>query len=109
MSSESTPRWEPTAGLIRAVQVLGRPWTILVISCLLDHPRRFSEIVAALPGISTNLLSERLKTLTELAIITRTPTETSSMYALTKRGRALQPVVGDLSRWGSTLPTRTRS
>lgn len=96
-------------GLSRAAQLLGRPWTMLIIASLLDHPRRFTEIVSALPGISTNLLTERLRVLSNLELITRTPTQTSSMYTLSEHGQQLRPILTDLARWGGTLPSNPTS
>lgn len=96
-------------GLFRAARLLGRPWTMLVIASLLDHPRRFTEIVSALPGISTNLLTERLRVLGEAGLITRTPTPTSSSYALTERGQALGPILTDLTAWGAALSANPSS
>jgi DNA-binding HxlR family transcriptional regulator len=96
-------------GLRRAVELLGRPWTMLIIASLMDHPRRFTEIVSALPGISTNLLTERLRVLSDLELITRTPTQSSAMYTLTEGGQQLRPILADLARWGRTLPTNAIS
>lgn len=96
-------------GLSRAAQLLGRPWTMLIIASLLNQPRRFTEIASSLPGISTNLLTERLRVLSDVELIARTPTPTSSMYTLTEHGQALRPVLTELARWGAKLPSNPPS
>lgn len=94
---------EPRAGLTTAVALLGRPWTLLIIDALAERPLRFGQLVAALPGISTNLLTERLRLLSQAGVITRAPTETASTYALSARGRRLEPVLAHLADWGEDL------
>lgn len=90
-------------GLEKAVVLLGRPWTLLIIKSLCDKPLRFNELAATLPGISTNLLTERLRTLTQADVVTRTPTATASTYTVTPRGRQLQPLLAQLGTWGDGL------
>lgn len=90
--------------LTRAVGVIGRPWTLLIIDRLSAGPLRFSEIVASLPGISTNLLSERLRTLGVAGIAYRVATGSASSYQLTEFGHELKPVITALGNWGARLP-----
>jgi DNA-binding HxlR family transcriptional regulator len=54
------------------MEILGRRWTGAIVRALLAGPSRFSEIVAAIPGLSDRLLSERLKELEAERITTRT-------------------------------------
>ena len=60
-------------GLARALDVVGDRWTLLVIRELLEGPRRYAELLDGLPGIATNLLAERLRSLEENGIVVRQP------------------------------------
>ena len=90
-------------GLARALDIVGERWTLLVIRELVLGPRRFSDLLAALPGISTNLLSTRLRSLEADGIVGRgqlPPPAASSVYQLTDSGVALGEVVKRLGLWG---------
>jgi len=87
--------------------LLGRPWTLLIIDALAKSPCRFSELARRLPGISTNLLTERLRQLQAFGIVER---DTGSMpqfvitYSLTELGSRLEPIIGELAAWATRLP-----
>jgi len=90
--------------LAYALDIIGERWTLLIIRELLTGPRRFKDLLAGLPGISTNLLSERLKGLEQQNIIHRRvlpPPAGSTVYELTALGQALEKAVLELGRWGS--------
>ena len=90
----------------RALDVVGERWTLLLVRELLTGPKRFKDLCWGLPGIGTNLLAARLKTLEEHGILRRgtlPPPAGSGVYELTELGRSLEPVVVTLSRWGSRL------
>lgn len=92
--------------LAYALDVVGERWTLLIIRELLTGPRRFKDLMDGLPGISTNLLSERLKTLEHQGLLMRRvlpPPAGSTVYALTPFGQALETAVIELGRWGSRL------
>ncbi len=83
------------------MQLLGKRWTGLVLSMLMSGPRRFSEMESALP-ISGRLLSERLKELEAAGVVTRTVLPEQPVrvqYALTAKGRAMEPVITAVQRW----------
>lgn len=91
-------------GLAYALDMVGERWTILLIRELVAGPRRFTDLLHGLPEISTNLLSERLKTLEQNGIIRRRmlpPPAGSTVYELTAVGRALEPTLLELGKWGS--------
>jgi DNA-binding HxlR family transcriptional regulator len=86
----------------RAVELVGKRWTGAILSVLMDGPLRFSEIGQLVPDLSDRLLSERLKELetegiVERRVIDETPVRVE--YALTEKGRALEPAVGALKSW----------
>lgn len=90
--------------LAYALDVVGDRWTLLVIRELLAGPRRFKDLVDGLPGISTNLLSERLKSLEQQGILGRRvlpPPAGSAVYELTSLGQGLETAVLELGKWGS--------
>lgn len=92
-----------------ALDVVGERWTLLIVRELLPGPRRYKDLIDGLPGISTNLLSERLKSLEQDGLLTRRvlpPPAGSTVYALTPEGQALETAVLELGKWGSRrLPT----
>ena len=59
----SNKSYNQYCGLAYALDIVGERWTILIIRELMAGPRRFKDLMAGLPGISTNLLTERLKSL----------------------------------------------
>jgi DNA-binding HxlR family transcriptional regulator len=93
--------------IARALDVLGERWTLLIVRQLGLGPQRFSDLLEALEGIGTNLLSERLKQLQAYDVITKTTLSgpgSTHAYALTERGEQLTPVLRGLAGWASALP-----
>jgi DNA-binding HxlR family transcriptional regulator len=91
-------------GLAYALDRIGERWTILIIRELIAGPRRFKDLLDGLPGISTNLLAERLKQLEQQGLIrqrTLPPPAGSAVYELTALGQALEPTLLELGKWGS--------
>jgi len=86
----------------RAVELLGKRWTGAIVRVLLGGPHRFQEIVAAVPGLSPRLLSERLKELESEGMVDRRvypETPVRIEYSLTDKGRDLEGVLSELHRW----------
>ncbi|WP_150460200.1 winged helix-turn-helix transcriptional regulator [Nesterenkonia ebinurensis] len=92
------------SGLARASELLARPWTLLIIDQLSKGPLRFTEIATSLKGISTNLLTERLRMMVAHDIARRAPGIPVSSYELTERGRSVLPALEMLRQWGEELP-----
>lgn len=91
-------------GLAYALDLVGERWTLLLVRELAAGPRRFKDLLDGLPGISTNLLAERLKSLEQHGLIQRRVLPApagSAVYELTERGQALEPTLLELGRWGS--------
>jgi DNA-binding HxlR family transcriptional regulator len=90
----------------RALDVVGERWTLLVVRSLLLGPRRYTDLLEELPGITTNLLAKRLKEMSAAGLIQRevlaAPTR-AEVYSLTARGQALEPILIELGRWGRGL------
>lgn len=91
--------YSQNCGLAAALDVVGERWTLLIVRTLLAGAARFGEIKAQLPGIGTNLLSERLKSLQRRGVIDKGEGPQAA-YALTRKGEALRPIARQLARWG---------
>jgi len=90
--------------LARGLDVVGERWTLLLVRELLIGPKRFTDLEAGLPGISSTLLGERLRQLDGLGIVTRRrlrPPAASIVYELTAKGRSLDEAIYALARWGT--------
>src|SRR5918912_1707831 len=96
----------------RAVELVGKRWTGAILLVLLDGPAHFSEIRHLVPDISDRLLSERLKELEAEGIVERRVHDGSPVrveYAMTAKGRALEPTVHALKSWANEwLAERSR-
>jgi len=107
-----TPRYGSACPVARALDVIGEPWTILILrDLLLEGPRKFQDFQQSLHGISPNTLSNRLRRLLEHGIVTREfygEHPPRAQYALTDKGRALGPVLRTLRDWGTAHTRRTR-
>jgi DNA-binding HxlR family transcriptional regulator len=90
--------------LDEAVARVGDRWTLLLVQALLDGPRRFNELVEALPGIAPNVLSKRLKHLERETVLVSQPYSRRPLrvaYELTASGRELAGALRLLAQWGA--------
>lgn len=83
--------------IVRAVEVLGDRWTLLIVRDMLVGASRFNEISRGLPGLSRALLSRRLRQLAAAGLVQRT----GDGYTLAPAGQALRPLVFGLADWGA--------
>ena len=95
------------SGLDHATRAVGDRWSLLVLAALLEGERRYGELQAAVPGISSNVLAARLVALERSGLVTaepysRRPPRVS--YSLTDAGRELRTAIEALSAWGDQLP-----
>lgn len=92
----------PCERLARALEPLGKRWSLLIVEALLQRPARFCELSRALPTLSERVLSDRLRELAEVGLVRREvdpgPPITAT-YALTARGTRLGPVLEALRAW----------
>ncbi|MFI6560154.1 winged helix-turn-helix transcriptional regulator [Streptomyces sp. NPDC050534] len=87
----------------RALDLVGDRWTLLIVRELLAGPRRYTDLHADLPGVSTDVLASRLKDMERDGLATRRrlpPPGAAYVYELTSRGRELLPVLQALGTWG---------
>ncbi len=94
-----------------AVELIGKRWTGLIITVLLQNEAtqssgtRFHDIRSGIPELSDRMLSERLKELEVAGIITRevypeTPVRVE--YKLTTKGQSLKPIMDEIGNWSQT-------
>jgi DNA-binding HxlR family transcriptional regulator len=100
--------YRQACSLARALDAVGERWTLLIVRDLLLGPARFGELLERLPGIGTNLLAQRLKSLERIGIVTRTPRTGARGWGLTARGHALEPMLMELIRWAMHTPLPAR-
>ncbi len=99
-----TTRYNQFCALARSLELLGERWTLLIVRELLLGARRFSDLKERLDGISASVLSQRLGRLEEDGLVLRRylePPAASNVFELTESGRALEPAVFELIRWGA--------
>lgn len=95
----------------RALDAVGDRWTLLIVRELLAGPRRYTDLHADLPGVSTDVLASRLKDMERDGLATRRrlpPPGAAYVYELTARGRELLPVVQALGAWGASALAERR-
>ncbi|GES29154.1 transcriptional regulator [Streptomyces angustmyceticus] len=83
---------------------MGDRWTLLIVRELLGGSRRYTDLHADLPGVSTDMLASRLKDMERDGLVTRrrlAPPTAAFVYELTPRGRALLPALTALADWGA--------
>ncbi|MEV0925508.1 helix-turn-helix domain-containing protein [Streptomyces spongiicola] len=98
--------YDQFCAVARALDSVGDRWTLLIVRELLSGPRRYTDLHADLPGVSTDVLASRLKDMERdgLATRRRLPAPASAhVYELTARGGALLPLVGALAEWGAPV------
>ncbi len=102
-ASIATEPLEPTP-LEATLARVGDRWSLLVIDALLDGPRRYNELQLAVPGIATNVLSQRLRHLAHECVVVAAPYSTRPVrysYELTRAGHELGGALRLLAQWGA--------
>ncbi|RJF91000.1 winged helix-turn-helix transcriptional regulator [Sphingomonas cavernae] len=100
-------RYEDACATAHALDLLGERWALLVIRELMFGPKRFSDLRADLPGISANVLTQRLEGLAAAGILVRRklpPPHATHVYELTDWGYQTEPVFQALGRWAVHSP-----
>ncbi len=87
----------------RTLNVIGDRWTILVLRDIGYGITKYNDLLESLPGISPNLLSQRLKRLEEAGVLRRSfysDHPPRAEYILTEKGLGLAPVLASIAEWG---------
>jgi DNA-binding HxlR family transcriptional regulator/putative sterol carrier protein len=96
--------YQQYCALARALDVAGDRWTLLIVRELVPGPRRFTDLLEGLPGVSRNLLTERLRGLERDGVVGRRELPAPAarlVYELTADGRDLADAIVPLIRWGA--------
>ena len=83
--------------IVRAVEVLGERWTLLIVREMLVGASRFNDLARGLPGLSRGLLARRLRQMEAAGLLVRG----DGGYVLTRAGQDLRPLVFGLAEWGA--------
>jgi DNA-binding HxlR family transcriptional regulator len=100
-------RYDQFCSVARALDIVGERWTLLIVRNLMLGPRRYSDLLAELPGITTNLLAARLQAMEADGLVARRE-GSPARYELTTLGAALEPVVVEMGRWGANFMDQPR-
>ncbi|MGW6025545.1 winged helix-turn-helix transcriptional regulator [Streptomyces sp. NPDC055099] len=103
-ASRTRRSYDQYCAAARALDAVGDRWSLLIVRELLAGPRRYTDLHADLPGVSTDVLASRLKDMEREGLTTRRrlpPPSAAYVYELTGRGRELLPVLQALATWGT--------
>ncbi len=93
--------------LAHGLELVGERWALLVVRELLLGPKRFTDLQADLPGVSADVLSQRLKELQAAGLLRRRrlgPPAPAWVYELTGWGAQLEPLITGMAQWASQSP-----
>ena len=93
-------------GLATAMDLVGQRWAMLLVRDLSPGPRRFTDLFEGLPGIATDVLAERLRSLEAAGVVRQRTLKhpvPAKVYELTASGEELASIERDLARWGARL------
>ena len=105
--SEPKRGYDDACGTAHALELIGERWALLVLRELMLGPRRFSELRADLPGISANVLTQRLNDLEQRGLVVKKrlpPPASVQVYEATAWGLEAEPIVQALGRWAARSP-----
>jgi DNA-binding HxlR family transcriptional regulator len=100
-------RYEDACGTAHALDLLGERWALLIVRELMFGPRRFGDLRASLPGLSANVLTQRLEGLEATGVLRRRklpPPALVQVYELTAWGREAEPILLSLGVWAIRSP-----
>jgi len=107
MTETSRRRYDDACATAHAMDLVGERWALLVIRELMFGPKRFSDLRTDLPGISANVLTQRLEGLEAAGIVKRRklpPPTPVQLYELTEWGAEAEPIFQSLGRWAARSP-----
>jgi DNA-binding HxlR family transcriptional regulator len=103
----SKRRYDDACGTAHALDLIGERWALLVMRELMLGPKRFGDLRADLPGLSANVLTQRLEGLESAGLLIRRklpPPASTQVYELTRWGYEAEPIVQSLGRWAARSP-----
>jgi DNA-binding HxlR family transcriptional regulator len=105
--AEAKRRYDDACGTAHALELIGERWALLVLRELMLGARRFSELRGDLPGISANVLTQRLGELEQRGLVRKVrlpPPASVQVYEATAWGLEAEPIVQALGRWAARSP-----
>jgi DNA-binding HxlR family transcriptional regulator len=103
---QGTRTYREYCAIARSLDLLGQRWTLLIVRDLFLGPQRYTDLQAGLPGIASDILTARLRTLEQEGLVRRRelpPPTPATVYELTEAGRGLGPLIRALGEVGLTL------
>ncbi len=101
-------RWyDDACGTAHGLELIGERWALLIVRELMFGPRRFGDLRASLPGLSANVLTQRLEGLEAAGVVVKRrlpPPASVQVYDLTDWGREAEPIISELGRWAARSP-----
>lgn len=107
ITNESRRRYDDACGTAHGLELIGERWALLIVRELMFGPRRFGDLRASLPGLSANVLTQRLEGLEAAGVVVKRrlpPPASVQVYDLTDWGREAEPVISELGRWAARSP-----
>jgi DNA-binding HxlR family transcriptional regulator len=105
LAEVAVKRWyDDACGTALALEFVGERWSLLIMRELMFGPRRFGELKANLPGISANVLTQRLEGMERVGIVVRRRLPSPAnvqVYDLTPWGRESEPIFQEMGRWAT--------
>lgn len=101
-------RWyDDACGTAHALELIGERWSLMIVREMMYGPRRFGDIRSALPGLSANILTQRLETLEQHGIVVRSklpPPAAVQVYGLTDWGYEADQLLMVMGNWAARSP-----
>ena len=112
MATKTFPTPDRTYGqycpIAAGLDLIGDRWTLLILRELSIGDQRFTDLRSGLAGIAPNLLTERLRSLQTIGLVTTAelpPPAARSVYRLTGEGRRVEPILRSVARFGISYLT----
>src|ERR1700754_1332234 len=96
-----------SCGIARALDVVGERWALLVVRELVLGPKRFTDLLDGLHGVSSDVLTQRLRDLSDAGVVHRrrlAPPAAAWVYELTEWGAELEDIILELAHWVHKSP-----
>jgi DNA-binding HxlR family transcriptional regulator len=95
-----------SASFQRAIELIGKRWTGVIVRALLRSPLRFNQLLMGIPDINDRVLTERLRELEDEGLVERIAKSrpVTVTYRVTPSGRAVWPVIAAVDEWAAERP-----
>ncbi|HEX4587724.1 MAG TPA: winged helix-turn-helix transcriptional regulator [Mycobacterium sp.] len=100
-------KYDDGCAIAQALDVIGERWALLVVRELVLGPKRFTDLLAGLHGVSSDVLTQRLRDLADAGVVRRRrlgPPASSWVYELTQWGAELEPIILEMAHWVHKSP-----